>query len=222
MMHLVEYYGRQNVKRIVLMAGAFFDAGNITPYAELNAHCDPFALIQLLNLGTPVTMVPLDVCRKIQLTRSTVRAYLDVSQSKLTKLIVKSHMKYMDFHYEREGIDGCFPHDTIAVLVAIMPQWFSHIHARIRVGTAPERRGETRYSSTIHPTCRSFSEEVLRKFVNCCAPYAHRRSKFNLWRQNVFDEFARMTIPSRDQPTTGKPFPTADTKSLQQPPTTIE
>jgi inosine-uridine nucleoside N-ribohydrolase len=140
---LVESYGTQNIERIVLMTGAFFDNGNITPYAEFNAHCDPFALRSLLELGVPMTLVPLDVCRKVQLLRSTVRSYLDQRPSKLTSLIVAAHMKYMDFYNDWEGIDGCFPHDTVALLAAVRPEWFYSVRARIQVECATERRGKT-------------------------------------------------------------------------------
>jgi purine nucleosidase len=146
MIRLVELYGQSNVERIVLMGGVFLDQGNITSYAEFNAHSDPFALRNLLDIGVQITIVPLDICRKIQLSRSTVRSYLDIGQSSLARLIVDSHMKYMDFYNEWEGVDGCFPHDAIAVLVAIVPEWFYQIRARISVDISSERRGKTSMS----------------------------------------------------------------------------
>src|SRR5262245_60804296 len=64
---VVAWYGHSAVSRIVLMSGAFFDFGNVIPVAEFNAHCNPIALRQTLDLGIPTTLVPLDVCRKVQL-----------------------------------------------------------------------------------------------------------------------------------------------------------
>lgn len=143
---LVECYGRSKVARIVLMSGVFFDCGNITADAEFNAYCDPSALRATLDLGLPVTLVPLDVCRKIQLSRSTVRSYGTADTSPLMQLIVTSHMRYMDVYQETEGIDGCFPHDAIAVLAAGMPDRFWRMRGKVHVDLADKKRGRTTMS----------------------------------------------------------------------------
>jgi purine nucleosidase len=140
---LVERYGAKNVERIVLMSGVFLDVGNITPSSEFNAYCDPDALRTTLELGIPVTMVPLDVCRKVQLSRSILSSYLQHEPSELTRLVVASHMSYMNFYREFEGIDGCFPHDTLAVLVAFRPDWFFQVSACVTVDGAGSSRGKT-------------------------------------------------------------------------------
>lgn len=140
---LVAHYGAANIEQIVLMSGVVFDVGNITPFAEFNAYCDPDALRETLGLGIPVTLIPLDVCRKVQLARQTVLSYLKQNPAQLTRLVVNSHMAYMDFYRESEGIDGCFPHDTLAVFAAIKPEWFSLIPAYVVVETAGDSRGRT-------------------------------------------------------------------------------
>ncbi|HEU0149741.1 MAG TPA: nucleoside hydrolase [Bradyrhizobium sp.] len=138
---LVRNYGHTAVERIVLMSGVFFDIGNITPHAEFNAYCDPLALQATLDLGIPVTIVPLDVCRKVQLARSTVSAYIRSDGSEVTKLIVASHMHYMDVYGITEAIDGCFPHDAITVLVALAPERFFHVSGNVSVECASDLRG---------------------------------------------------------------------------------
>jgi inosine-uridine nucleoside N-ribohydrolase len=140
---LVARYGPSAIEQIVLMSGVFFDRGNITPHAEFNAYCDPGALQATLDLGIPVTIVPLDVCRKVQLPRATVAAYTRSDSSELTKLIVASHMHYMDFHGTAEGIDGCFPHDAIAILAALAPARFFHVSGKVTVACGPDLRGRT-------------------------------------------------------------------------------
>jgi inosine-uridine nucleoside N-ribohydrolase len=142
---LVDLYGKDRITRIVLMSGVFFDIGNVTPEAEFNAYCDPAALRDVLRRGIPVTLVPLDLCRKILLPRETVHSYA-LSSNSLTRLIVESHMSYMDFYREAEGIDGCFPHDTIAVLVACRSEVFHYVRADVRVDTDGAHRGRTRLS----------------------------------------------------------------------------
>lgn len=149
---LVSRFGQKTVKEIVLMSGSFFDRGNITVFdrgnitvaAEFNAYCDPAALLATLDLGIPLTLVPLDVCRKVQLLRSTVQAYASSDRSAAMKLVIASHMSYMDFYQATEHIDGCFPHDAIAVLVALDPERFFHVSGSIRVEQDTCHRGQTR------------------------------------------------------------------------------
>jgi inosine-uridine nucleoside N-ribohydrolase len=141
---LVSRFGRKSVKEIVLMTGSFFDRGNITEAAEFNAYCDPAALRATLDLGIPLTLVPLDVCRKVQLLRPTVQAYASSDESAVMRLVIASHMPYMDFYQDSEHIDGCFPHDTVAVLVALAPEHFFHVSGSVQVELETRRRGETR------------------------------------------------------------------------------
>ena len=49
------------VREIVMMAGAYFEVGNITPAAEFNVYVDPEAADVVLQSGIPITMIPLDV-----------------------------------------------------------------------------------------------------------------------------------------------------------------
>jgi purine nucleosidase len=130
---LVSLYGRPHVRKIVLMAGSFFDVGNITEFAEFNAFSDPKALEETINLGIPVTLVPLDVCRKIQLSRSTMKNFGRNSRAPVAELLMSSHMAYMDFYQNVEGIDGCFPHDSIAVIAALHPELFFSLRGHVTV-----------------------------------------------------------------------------------------
>jgi inosine-uridine nucleoside N-ribohydrolase len=143
---LIDLYGKENIERIVLMSSVFFDCGNVTPDAEFNAHCDPYALRITLDSGLPVTLVPLDVCRKVQLSRTAVRSYSATDNSPLMQLVISSHMRYMDGYQEAEGIDACFPHDAIAVLAARMPERFWRTRGKVHVDVANQKRGRTTIS----------------------------------------------------------------------------
>jgi len=55
----------RGLRELVLMAGAHFNGGNITPTAEFNVFADPHAAEAVLKCGVPITMLPLDVTHKI-------------------------------------------------------------------------------------------------------------------------------------------------------------
>ena len=141
--NLIAWYGAAAIERIVLMSGVYFDVGNIPPSAEFNAWCDSDALRTTLGLGVPVTVVPLDLCRKVQLPRSSVAAYRQKSKTEYGMLIARSHTAYMDHYREAEGIDGCLPHDAITVLVAQTPERVYFVEGAVSVESTPQHRGRT-------------------------------------------------------------------------------
>ena len=52
------------IREIVMMGGAYFAVGNITPTAEFNVYVDPEAADVVMRSGAPVTMLPLDVTHR--------------------------------------------------------------------------------------------------------------------------------------------------------------
>ncbi len=57
-----------HIAEIVMMAGAYFEVGNITPTAEFNIYVDPHAADIVLRSGIPTTMLPLDVTHQLLTT----------------------------------------------------------------------------------------------------------------------------------------------------------
>ena len=140
---LVALFGAASVARIVLLGGVLYDDGNVTPEAEFNAWCDPAALARTLALGVPTTLVPLDICRKVQATRAWMEAAI-ARPGPLPALLRVAHRHYMD-HYERqEGLDGCFPHDSVAVCLAARPDLVFGVAGAVEVEATGEARGRTR------------------------------------------------------------------------------
>ena len=52
------------VERVVMVGGAWREAGDVTAAAEFHVYCDPAAARQVLRSGVPLTLLPLDVTRK--------------------------------------------------------------------------------------------------------------------------------------------------------------
>ncbi|MFO0865616.1 MAG: nucleoside hydrolase [Gemmataceae bacterium] len=53
------------VQRIILLGGSIHEPGNAGPVSEFHFWCDPAAAHQVLHCGTPVTLIPLDLMRKV-------------------------------------------------------------------------------------------------------------------------------------------------------------
>lgn len=62
------------IRELVLMGGAGFELGNVTPAAEFNMHVDPHAAAIVLESGIPITMIPLDVTHQLVSTPPRVAA----------------------------------------------------------------------------------------------------------------------------------------------------
>jgi purine nucleosidase len=63
------------VQEIVLMGGAYFEVGNVTPAAEFNIYVDPEAAAIVFGSGVPITVMPLDVTHKVLTTRPRIDAF---------------------------------------------------------------------------------------------------------------------------------------------------
>jgi len=56
------------LREIVMMGGAYFEVGNITPTAEFNVYVDPEAADVVMRSGVPITMLPLDITHAVLTT----------------------------------------------------------------------------------------------------------------------------------------------------------
>jgi inosine-uridine nucleoside N-ribohydrolase len=53
------------VQRVIVLGGAWHEPGNSTAVAEFHFYADPPSARQVLRLGMPLTLIPLDVTRKL-------------------------------------------------------------------------------------------------------------------------------------------------------------
>jgi purine nucleosidase len=62
------------IGELVIMGGACFELGNVTPAAEFNIHVDPHAAAIVMDSGVPITMIPLDVTHQVLSTSPRIEA----------------------------------------------------------------------------------------------------------------------------------------------------
>ncbi len=111
------------VERIVLMGGAYFEVGNITPAAEFNIYVDPEAAKQVFACGRPITVLPLDVTHKALTSKARIEAF-----RKLGRIgeVVASWTDFFErFDVEKYGAAGAPLHDPCVIAWLLKPELFS-------------------------------------------------------------------------------------------------
>lgn len=124
----------RGLARMVVMGGAYFEAGNITPAAEFNFHADPHAAAVVLASGVPLTIVPLDVTHKACITRermNTLRQTGTENGRRLADLL----QSYARYDTQKFGLDGGPLHDPCALAWAVWPEWFDGKDCHVAVET---------------------------------------------------------------------------------------
>jgi len=123
------------VQEIVLMGGAYFEVGNITPAAEFNIYVDPEAAQKVLASGVRVTMMPLDVTHKALTSRARVQAFRDLG-SRVGSFTAEMLDFFERFDVEKYGSEGGPLHDPCVIAYLIRPELFSGRHVNVEVETS--------------------------------------------------------------------------------------
>ncbi len=160
----------KNVKRVVVMAGAFRAEGNITKFAEANTYNDPHAAAAVFAADWEVIMVGLDVTDQILCTEKDFAEIARIAPNKGGFIQDMSHF-YLEFYRSVEKLDGCSLHDPAAVIACAYPEWFTMVDAKIGVVLQGEEWGNTIESKTASGTptrvCTGvLSDIVKRHFIN--------------------------------------------------------
>ncbi|MBC7341340.1 MAG: nucleoside hydrolase [Clostridia bacterium] len=114
---------RKKIKEIILMGGSALAPGNITPVSEFNFWADPEAAQAVFASGIPIRMVGLDVTRKIIFSQALVSKLVSIKDNSAAQFLGQLVRFYVDFHREREGLDGCVVNDALAIALVIHPEW---------------------------------------------------------------------------------------------------
>ncbi len=122
------------VAGIVLMGGAYFEVGNITPAAEFNIHVDPEAAQAVFAAGVPLTVMPLDVTHKALTTRPRVEAFRALP-GRVGPAVAAWTDFFERFDKEKYGSDGAPLHDPCTIAWLLRPDLFTGRRINVEIET---------------------------------------------------------------------------------------
>ncbi len=122
------------IDEIVLMGGAYFEVGNITPAAEFNIYVDPEAAQIVFRSGVPLTVMPLDVTHKALVTGPRNEAFRALG-SRVGRAVAEMTDFFERFDLEKYGSEGAPLHDPCVIAYLIAPHLFSGRHINVEIET---------------------------------------------------------------------------------------
>ena len=128
---------------IVLMGGACFEGGNITPTAEFNIYVDPEAASLVFASGAEITVLPLDVTHHMRSTRARIDAFAAIGNR--TGDAVAAMLNFSErFDLEKYGWEGAPLHDPCVTAFVLEPELFQGRPVNVSIETVGElTRGMT-------------------------------------------------------------------------------
>ena len=127
----------EKVQEIVLMGGAYFQVGNITPAAEFNIYVDPEAAKIVFDSSVPIVVMPLDVTHKALTTRARVEAFRALG-TKVGDMVAAWTDFFERFDKEKYGSEGAPLHDPCVIAYLIQPDLFTGRHVNVEIETVSE------------------------------------------------------------------------------------
>jgi purine nucleosidase len=125
------------IKEIVMMAGAYFEMGNITPTAEFNIYVDPEAADVVMRSGIPIVMAPLDLTHTVLSLRARIDAIAAIGNR--AGAAVAGLLSFSErFDLTKYGSLGAPLHDPCVIAYLLKPGLFRGrlINVSIETGSA--------------------------------------------------------------------------------------
>ncbi|MDA8252261.1 MAG: nucleoside hydrolase [Rhodospirillales bacterium] len=125
------------IGEIVMMAGAYFECGNITPRAEFNVFVDPQAADVVLRSGVKMTMLPLDVTHQMRSTPARLRALRALGNR--SGVALAAMLEFSEaFDLRKYGWDGAPLHGPCVPAFMLRPALFKGRDVHVAVETGSE------------------------------------------------------------------------------------
>ncbi|NKB26750.1 MAG: nucleoside hydrolase [Rhodobacteraceae bacterium] len=130
----------ERVQQIVLMGGAYFEVGNITPAAEFNIYVDPEAAQAVFASGVDLVIHSLDVTHKALTSRARVEAFRNLG-TPVGRAVAEWTDFFERFDKEKYGSEGAPLHDPCVIAYLLQPDLFTgrQINVEVEVDSALTR-----------------------------------------------------------------------------------
>jgi purine nucleosidase len=151
------------IGELVVMGGAGFEIGNVTPAAEFNIHVDPQAAAIVIEAGVRVTMIPLDVTHRVLSTPPRLAA-LRALANRCGPGVATLLAGFEAARTSRFGERGMALHDPCVIAYLLRPALFMGRAVNVAIETvSPLSSGMTVvdwWGVTGRPANASFMTEV--------------------------------------------------------------
>jgi purine nucleosidase len=123
------------IGELVIMGGAGFEIGNVTPAAEFNIYVDPHAAAIVLESGVPTTMIPLDVTHQVLSTPPRLAA-LRALPNRCGPAVATLLGDFEEARASRFGERGKALHDPCVIAYLLRPDLFRGREVNVAIETA--------------------------------------------------------------------------------------
>jgi inosine-uridine nucleoside N-ribohydrolase len=161
------------VERVIVVGGVWREAGDASAVAEFHFYCDPPAARQVLRCGAPVTLLPLDVTRKVVFSPSDLLE-LPAPESRASRFLRQVAPHAIGATSSLYGVEGCYLQDVFGVVALAHPEAFRMKPMVVDVETRGElTRGmsvcDARWGQTTRPNVEmavDVDAQAVRHFID--------------------------------------------------------
>jgi purine nucleosidase len=104
-------------REVIWMGGTLEERGNTTETGEWNACVDPEAAERCLRTGALGRMFPLDATQDVVFTMDDLANLPETHAARVVRDAIRF---YVGFHRQAEGVDGCYLHDPVTLIGALL------------------------------------------------------------------------------------------------------
>jgi inosine-uridine nucleoside N-ribohydrolase len=164
----------QRIHRVIALGGAWREPGNATAMAEFHFYCDPEAAREVLHSKLPVTLIPLDVMRKLVFSPTDLLE-LPCPQSRVATFLRKIVPYGIRASSNLYGTEGFHMKDVMGVAALTLPGAFTSKSMHVDVETRGElTRGVSVIDARANPEHKPNSEVVTDVNVPAVREYMFR------------------------------------------------
>ena len=161
------------VKRLVIMGGAVWVDGNVTPYAEANIWNDPHAADIVFSAGWEIDLIGLDITQNITCTQADFDMLAKTSPQ-IGGFLAEISEFYINFYHSVQHRYVCVMHDPTALVAVTDRDLFTFKKIPLSVMLSGEEIGrsypdEANGRAGINVAIDANIEAVCKRFLDICS-----------------------------------------------------